>query len=1252
MEYLEVHTNLQQSKTLGELLRIPSVAAEFKIWMSQYDALLKKLGDVTYKAWASRYCYSLPGLVLELTKSDVVASILTNDFALCPAATLHYTWIHAEKIKNTAEALYRELGWGPPVGLPYDYVGAGAPGIPGPSRFAAGWTQLTSEVEHWAEKLQNAERPEEVALAWNQLCERNALLLCTLIAHRCQRLERLTFGALSAHPDFVYVDDKSTLEGSARLVPLTTLSRHQIEWHLACCRIFAEKAATFEGKNSTFKTYLSDGLPAERSAFWNVRWHASEERFRRSSLRKGSLDDLASTAWDEHSNVGRKFWVTTFIETGADRFLLRMLTGHNRQGHEHQERLQTQIPAAALHALRAILEAQTHALQLKPADLKKLPPCLAHQPFPLPRVVWSQREVIPQGIAAPADLSPRFLTGLSLTDSVRGKLLSGSGPDNVCARLVLVLLVNEGITNPQVLRNSLRPEKNAFREGAETNILHVTLGKNKIAIPLQPLTQIAIKHWEKLKEEEQRPFRDVAEVISEWIKAEFPGFSWPKDAECFRLLCRSVDCWLAHNLPPALNTMAGRSHEVAALHKESLLRLIGSDPLTQACEFTFAYPSPPPQPKYSSLSDVTKAVHACGDKKKALGGEITRARALLKQLKELTPSSPGSPAAAVAAWATREAEKAIERQGFIEMSSLSTYLSNLNKALTSISADEDLRYWDDNCWSAFEAPLHDTTGLEKPEQTLLERRTALQRFARALSECPEYSVPHKLLGGQRRDKTPSLTSAAAVWVDPRDYELARELLKVWLDGRGALLARCLTFLTCLEEHPLRRGELSTLSIHCLTAGRDVLVISPTGFNNLKTVSAKRILPAGESLASSVLATSRLTEGIAPNAKHLFLEHNDEAGSSEPVATFVLMVLSTVIGDARLVLHSTRGSAVSRRLFPGWNLAFTKFMQGEIDAQQLTPVFQYDAERWLHAASAAAYAGHSSRRPIEDAYFSSWTAVRLLALGSALRTSAPRGWILAALDVTPEALRQAKSRAGKAKEEFSEWLWVHQRFLKAHIPPYPTPQKEYPALTEQPKVLRHAASVEARIRYVCRRYYQMDQELAAAIEKLTSVEAHGLEPAVAAIAAQALSRRVKATHGERGRQADLQYLVSGVSELWIGMLRQMDTQLLFAFKSLLIREDLRIRDVDEVASLILKVNRLLPPGLSLLVTFGARHYKPDLQVRLNAAGVRVSAPARDLGSQPEVSVIRAARSTDVDRARLTALARVLTSSFLAIQELKK
>jgi hypothetical protein len=623
---------------------------------------------------------------------------------------------------------------------------------------------------------------------------------------------------------------------------------------------------------------LKHGLPHSKPAFFTLVWCEEKRIYKRRLVSTGDLTAVSRRFWDTSANFGRKFWVTQLLERGCDRFLIRLLTFHKHGGAEPAHPVHWQVPAQALAALLIAMEQVLSEAELTaPEPSHEIGHRVSLRSQPLPRS-RRRRDGLPEQSAARA-ISPQSTTpsAVELVEKVRLLIGGITQPENPAVALALCGVVFCGFNVSTVIRQLVCNISTAVVRIGPTPFLNVRLGDKMVPHPLVAPVHALLDQVRSVPS--KLDWSDVQSDASRWLREHLPEFSWEKDKKAFDQLLQATGHWLNLHLPSLLNTCAELASEIPALSWLSCQRLTGSAPRHALAVMATERPRVR-TPAEQSLTQLFRLIHHWGSSGKNLGGEIARGKGLEGDLSKISPGNPGSPFSCVYLWARHEAMLIQARSpDHIQPSSLSTYTSNLSRALESLSPIEDIRAWDDNDWQQFCEFIQKVNdegiveGLPASNNSIKHVTVpALFRFTKALASHGNYNIPDWILSSHPWSKRhPAIRSAAMVWVGEKDYKSARETLIYWLEGEHWLLAQCLLLLDWLEEIPSRISEPLTLTTSCLTGDFSHAAIRENGFSILKTSSSARLVALSNALASSIKNLTAFTRSIDTNRKFLFLK---------------------------------------------------------------------------------------------------------------------------------------------------------------------------------------------------------------------------------------------------------------------------------------------------------------------------------------------------------------------------------------------
>lgn len=466
------------------------------------------------------------------------------------------------------------------------------------------------------------------------------------------------------------------------------------------------------------------------------------------------------------------------------------------------------------------------------------------------------------------------------------------------------------------------------------------------------------------------------------------------------------------------------------------------------------------------------------------------------------------------------------------------------------------------------------------------------------------------------------------------------------------------------QSPMRAAEASLLERECLTDDSQCIVIRNGCFSHIKRDASIRLIPATPAQIAAIRNQADFMQRLGEDAKYLFLlPPSKDTRDVEGLLTLITEALQRVTGDPHARVHSFRPSATARLIAPAWETLVRSLLNGTAGPGLCSAFFGYDADKWLATATASALAGHSSRLTAISSYFGIWPLLRGAALRATMEATPCPSAYLHRHDISDDARRQAKSRAGDA---FDSWAWFQQKLelqSSTWLPLRDTRATDSTTV-ELPDAARAMPGQSAlpglstKVRYLALRTLGVEADIACAQLRLGHQHSQHLEGCLIRMPpAQVLRQRVKSDAVGRGARADLRWLDQAVATSWMASCPSISEESALALDVLLRREacpGIDWKDETVATRIARRALAALPIDLALEFTFGARHEKMDIRAALLTSGrVEVTAAHRDLGATPKVQVIwrEESQRNDVDKARLTVLFRVLVSALVTLRSAK-
>lgn len=298
--------------TLGGLINGIMGAA---LDLDKFREFLKNRGGTAHPPYRGRFARSLVYVYLQVTGSDMTAASQTGQFACCAPAALFYLGLTQQTRYERAARVYGFLGLGEPIPPSNPSARIGCQKVLECADLILGWSALVEDSRALLGRLQAARQSAIRSIA-TELMQLLGAAFVIQTAHRGTRLECLTFGALFLHPEAIAILDKD--DGGRhprRLLPKTNQVQQILAASAECHRAVR---ATSDPEHQ-----LSDPV--------FVRWESDADGVAGVCLSTSTIAGVMRRYFgDVDQNFARSAWVTHLDESGCDRWLIRVLTGHTR----------------------------------------------------------------------------------------------------------------------------------------------------------------------------------------------------------------------------------------------------------------------------------------------------------------------------------------------------------------------------------------------------------------------------------------------------------------------------------------------------------------------------------------------------------------------------------------------------------------------------------------------------------------------------------------------------------------------------------------------------------------------------------------------------------------------------------------------------------------------------------------------------------------------------------------------------------
>ena len=1277
--------------TLGELLFVPKAKAERALWLKEFGLCLRICGDDVYPPYPARFSRSLAYVYLEQTGQDLAAAMLAFGFATVAAGMLNYINLNRNQIEEYVNQVYDYLGLGQAASLPPDFDECGSSHAPNPADFTAGWNLMMQQIHESLLSAKKAKTDEEFIRSFNQFNTLHLTALVTLMGHRAQRLERLTFGALHSNPTAMHFADKDlTKSVSSRLVPKIQLLTELLEHHVINLRILA-RLCQARGLSCSVINEHSRGIHRfDRPAFFHIETRTAADGTKKLWRRRcipAHIEESTQKYFKKKRNCGRHFWVSQGCRRLFDRWNLRVLTGHSRQDAEPFHEFGLVVPKLALANLEQEMDKSVTELGLKgpqqqTGHTKKNQSFGNFANLPLAKSYPTneiRKPKIAGGQSTHQDnlFTSRSLPAIGLIDEVRSKLVYGAGNLTPGAGLLLHFACFDGVINLDDL-------KQVFQD-LNKHLLHIE-GKlvlcfcrsnsaQEVAIPVQPPTQIYLT-TQNLNFELVN-WKQAATGTAQWLRDTFPNFAWPSaPGGCSDVLLNCLSHWTHFYLPPIANSLYRPDSFAATFSRLSVLRLAGMK--RPAGEIAFpswsAQSRDLHQEKNQSLTEVLKALNHFADTKKQLGQNLLRAINLEAKLDSLSASFVGGPADIVARSIRHEIGKILKGAADrLELSSLSTYMSALRPALEAIPAYITIDSYLADDWNNFYSSVTYVERSKKKDEATIkqikslkeDRITAAKRFLNSLHELG-FSIPDYLLGSLGRNKSIEAMRlpASSVYINDQTVKEIFDILQVSLSDYPTHAARANLKLKLLAEAvPLRFGNSASLPIACFTKNAGCLLIRDEGFSVSKS-KRHQLVPISQNLQEQITELGNLLLSADHNAHFLYLKNESihDLASDEWLHDLLTKLLKLTTGDSTARVHSFRAKVFAAHAIPDWSNTARQLLAGNAGPRACLSLFTCVEQLWTSLPKAAAEALHASRHTGAVYYLAGWPLIRAAALSATLVNTSPPANLPSILGFSDGAMRKARQRHGVAGSIFDDWLWLSKGLKFEGLSPYLASDRvDVPiASVSDSQGKLELPTFEKSVIYCARRMLNQTKSAAQSLLGLPTTLVSLLDSKLPSID-ETLKLRERNNSPLDGRAvgADIRALDSSDSKIFIsdrfGCALPHD-HVLLAILCSSPQPDLATWKDDAAAYALLDdALQSLPSHLSLEIRFGQRHLLSGVAASL-ASNPRIvlGNVKRDLGTTPQVRVIYKAvgSRTDVSKGRLTTLIRILLQSVLIVQSIKK
>ncbi|MDO8768093.1 MAG: hypothetical protein Q7K57_05200 [Burkholderiaceae bacterium] len=280
----------------------------------------------------TRFAMSLRPCLLALDIHPALVARITGDTMTTPASDFYYLSFSEMEIHEATSILCVWMGLAPPATPVRDRL-IGSPKALTPEQFKAMVTRLNQRVSTARNEITSRSSLDEFLAFHNLYTTAAALQLIWGVGGRGDRISSLTFERLFASEHYMALADRRVDRYSRqRIVPstdfLSATRRHYLE-HL---RSLNEKFKHACGKNSEFVVKAPSSERPHKCAFTifekaSAGWEPRE-------LKRRDLSELAAELGTSDLNIARHFWFSALVRAKTAQVAIEALLGHHTNGAE------------------------------------------------------------------------------------------------------------------------------------------------------------------------------------------------------------------------------------------------------------------------------------------------------------------------------------------------------------------------------------------------------------------------------------------------------------------------------------------------------------------------------------------------------------------------------------------------------------------------------------------------------------------------------------------------------------------------------------------------------------------------------------------------------------------------------------------------------------------------------------------------------------------------------------------------------
>lgn len=1215
-----------------------------------FGRYLAAISSPAHPVTAARLSQSFGNAFLQCTQSDLAAAFCSLRLSLVGLASLYYFSPSREWVHQKCTEVFHELGLGAPVQFIGNNFRMGARSLPlDLTHIHKAWNQIEEIfLRAYRDVLRWASRDDAVE-AFNSLSVLAATVLVASIGGRTSRPDRMLVSHLYSNDSFYAFSDKEVKEtGLWRLIPHTQFS-------LALLKLYRHARSYLIGRA---------GLESE---------HATNEAFvsidpANFTIKAISAQSISSCIHEFfggiQANYFRHLFITTWVEAGRSRWLLRCWTGHGRAGVMPFDASMAVAPREAMETLATELNDHIGKTLGPWPRVNKLARQIAatkSAQFASPRYEWI--DVSGHGAKLnddgwPEKFSPRLVADWELVNRIRQRIVLAEFEDHHVGFTVSKLAI-DGM--PLTLVMECRKAVSLGKTEGELWVRDHDVHPAFMAY-LPPTRLIGSQPSKKVTCETL--VRDVAI----WLRKTDRTSGWPtEDQLCLKRFESACKSWRRIELPPPLALSASPAFESCTASLHSLTRLSGNeDKASRLSSVDLVLPDLPSSVrlKIHNLSVLNPILNRCSDRNTELGQDAARARELVRSLDGLARGTyVFELAKQYLLW---EANAVLERAPYKNaISSLATRWTALRPALDKLdlfTSSDDL---DDGLIRQITEEVfrvcverRGKKGLSNSELGAgqLRARDALQRFFKMLQSSGT-SIPPECWARLGNSESPAKRrSAGSSLVFNANVERLMENINKTFADRNLEQKFLLTKVCISDDVPSRSGEVGSTFRNCLTLSGD-FTFMPTAFSTDKTKHASRQVEIRANTREQIESLAKIGEAIRPDGRHLFRFDEHAKAFDFAANQFIEDELKHQTQDEFCRLHSLRARAYCNRAWPGWEEVARSFFTGDLtpeEARRWTQSIPVN-ERWTKLINVAVAAGHGSIDAGLKSYLSIWNLLYSIYLYATLSSIKPVNalWLDCA-KVKFEAMRKAMYRS-KSSGLDNGWLYLVNRLDSSHAEPALRHVELLPHRAPSKPKKQEPIDAVSRLQYVMLRMLAMEPDKARHELKLPmDIEGWAAVLLPSFDKVEESRKRKRTEPGSIGLSGEIKLLLSETGAAltnWISSLTPAQCEWL---QVLLMRWDQRLPGRLETVwdpNFWQDLGSGMAADICLHVRFGKGAHLPidvETNFKQEQKGFKLGERMEGLGKMPYVSVQLANIENRSVQARLTALTKIGVMARLAIE----